>query len=196
MKVNDENTSFLDILSATVASLSAITILLLLLINITPKEQKEKVTLEAKAMVTMSWLNKSKNDVDLWVRDPSGRIIYYGAKEAPGMELDRDDRGTTTDTVIVNGKRIVIELNQEIVKFRFLLDGMYVVNIKMYSSSKGPFPEPVTITFYDMQNFTQLYKNTINLVSINQEINILVFYVKNGKIQNIETNLGIMIATS
>ena len=58
------------------------------------------------------------------------------------MHLDRDDRGMTNDTIMVNGKQIVNPLNTEVVTIRGIEPGEFTVNVQYYESKNN---EPVEV---------------------------------------------------
>jgi len=83
------------------------------------------------------------NDIDTWVQDPGGNLVWFRAREAGLMHLDRDDRGLANDTIVVNGRQIVNPLNQEVVTLRGIAAGEYTVNAHYYESKDG---QPVEVT--------------------------------------------------
>jgi len=90
------------------------------------------VPAKAEFIVTLSWPDNDPNDIDTWVRDPAGDLVWFRHREAGLMHLDRDDRGLANDTIEVNGRRIVNPLNQEVVTIRGIAPGEYVVNAHYY----------------------------------------------------------------
>jgi hypothetical protein len=98
---------------------------------------------KAEFIVTLSWPDMNPNDVDTWVQDPAGNLVWFRAREAGLMHLDRDDRGLTNDTIVVNGRDIVNPLNQEVVTLRGIAAGEYTVNAHYYESKDG---KPVEVT--------------------------------------------------
>jgi hypothetical protein len=69
--------------------------------------------------------------------------VWFRAREAGLMHLDRDDRGLTNDTIIVNGKEIINPLNTEVVTIRGIEPGEFTVNVQYYESKNN---EPVEVT--------------------------------------------------
>jgi hypothetical protein len=127
-------------------SLKAITFMFFIafaLIN-KPAEQGN-VVVKAEMLVTVTWPDNNPDDVDTYVQDPAGNIVWYNQKEAGLMHLERDDRGNFKDTVLVNGKEVTNPLNQEIVAVRGLEDGQYVVNVVHYIANSGPLPVQVKV---------------------------------------------------
>ncbi len=127
------------------------------LIAMNPKAQKSgDVAAKAEYIVTLGWPDLDPNDIDLWVQNPAGDIVWFRSREAGLMHLDRDDRGSANDTVEVNGRLITNPLNQEVVTLRGIVAGEYVVNAHYYEGAKDlpqgtPDPRigqsvPVTVT--------------------------------------------------
>ena len=89
---------------------------------------------KAEYIISVSWPDNNPNDVDTWVRDPQGNVLWFRQRDAGLMHLDRDDRGAKNNTVIVNGKEISNPIRQEIATLRGLMPGEYVVNAHYYDS--------------------------------------------------------------
>ena len=98
---------------------------------------------KAEFIITLSWPDYDPNDIDAWVQGPAGDLVWFRAREAGLMHLDRDDRGLTNDTIQVNGREIVNPLNQEVVTVRGIAPGEYVVNAHYYETRND---RPVTAT--------------------------------------------------
>src|SRR6516225_129898 len=52
------------------------------------------VQLKAEYIITAEWDLAHDCDVDVWVRDPLGNVVYWQRKEAGAMHLDHDSRGS------------------------------------------------------------------------------------------------------
>lgn len=98
---------------------------------------------KAEYIVNLSWADGNPNDIDTWVQDPGGNLVWFRAREAGLMHLDRDDRGLTNDILTVNGKQIINPLNQEVVTIRGIQAGEFTVNAHYYDSKDG---QPVEAT--------------------------------------------------
>jgi hypothetical protein len=130
---------------------------------ISPTAKTGAVNLKAEFLVTMNWPDNNPNDMDLYVEDPAGNIVWYHSKEAGLMALDRDDRGDYKNTITVNGKTIRNAIRQEIVTIRGIIPGEYVVNAHEFlDSSPGNMPVSVkleklnptaTVVFYGTREF-------------------------------------------
>src|ERR1700737_2539267 len=103
-----------------------------------------KVDPKAEMLVTVSWPDNHPDDIDTYVEDPQGNIVWYHVMEAGLMNLERDDRGDYKNVIVVNGKTIRNQIRQEIVTMRGLITGEYVVNINHYLA-QTPDPVPVRV---------------------------------------------------
>jgi len=130
---------------------------------INPTAKTGAVDLKAELIITMNWPDNDPNDMDLYVEDPAGNIVWYHSKEGGLMHLDRDDRGNYRDTITVNGRTIQNPLNQETVTIRGVVPGEYVVNVNEFlaaSADKVPVSVKVeklnpiaTVAFYGTLEF-------------------------------------------
>lgn len=100
------------------------------------------VPAKAEFIITLSWPDRDPNDLDAWVQGPGGEVVWFRQREAGLLHLDRDDRGLSNDTVVVDGRAIVNPINQEVVTLRGLAPGEYVVNVHYYDGSKNERPDP------------------------------------------------------
>lgn len=100
-------------------SVLLVTFLALVLLMVIPQRQAQIETLGLYA-ITARWEKGSLSDIDLYVRDPRGNIVYFGHRDAGGMHLEHDDLGAPDET---NFERIVIRSEE---------DGEYVVNVHAY----------------------------------------------------------------
>ncbi len=133
---------FIDLLFNTLMGFSFLFLVSLLFIN--PKANQANVEKQAEYIISATWPRNLTDDIDLWVRAPSGHTVSYLIKEAGLLHLERDDRGDINDTIVVNGKTQVSPINQEIITLRSRQAGEYVVNLYYYSP-KAPPPVPVEV---------------------------------------------------
>ena len=56
---------------------------------------------KAEYILTITWEDNSPDDIDVWVEDPEGQLVYFRATEAGLLHLDRDDRGLINDTITI-----------------------------------------------------------------------------------------------
>jgi hypothetical protein len=128
-----------------------------------PTAKTGAVDLKAEFLITMTWPDNDPDDMDLYVEDPAGNVVWYHSKEAGLMTLDRDDRGDYRNTITVNGQTIRNPLRQEIVMLRGIIPGEYVVNANEFlatSAKKIPVSVKVeklnptaSVVYYGAQDF-------------------------------------------
>ena len=92
------------------------------------------------------------------MEDPRGNVVYFQNQQAGLMHLDRDDRGTLADRLIIDGVNVENPANQEIVTIRGFMAGEYVVNLLHY---KAHFSVPL--------------KTKVKVEKINPEVDTVYF---------------------
>lgn len=133
------------------------------LMAIAPDALTGKVDPKAEFLVTVSWPDKHPDDVDLFVQDPIGNMVWYRRREAGFMVLDRDDRGGANDFILVNGRKILSPIRQEIVSIRGIVAGEYTVNIYHFAALTGQ-PVPVSVKVEKLNPTVQVvHYDTIDL---------------------------------
>lgn len=106
------------------------------------KSKAGDVPAKAEYIITLSWPDYDPNDIDTWVRNPAGEVVWFRNREAGLMYLDRDDRGESNSSIIVNGRRVVSPFRQEVVTIRGIVPGEYVVNAHYYDSKETDRSNP------------------------------------------------------
>lgn len=108
---------------------------------VNPIAKLGKVDPQAEFIITVTWPHEMDDDVDVWISAPNDKLTWFASKDNAPVLLDRDDRGSFADRMTINGKSIIIPLNQEIVTIRDILPGEYIFNLHMYNkSSREPTP--------------------------------------------------------
>ena len=160
-------------------SLKAITFMFFISFAMINKPADEgKVDPKAEMMITVGWEDNSPDDVDTYVMDPAGNVVWYNQREGGLMHLDRDDRGMFKDVILFNGNEVTNPLNQEIVSFRGLEDGEYVVNIIHYIAN-GAQPLPVSVKVEKLNPTVKVISyQTLNLTGTGDERTAVRFTLK------------------
>jgi hypothetical protein len=121
-------------------------------------QQSGKVNTKAEFLITVSWPDFHPDDVDVLVEDPQGQVLWFDNRDTGVMHLDRDDRGSFQDQVIIDGKKISNPINQETVSLRAWIPGEYVVNLLHYKA-----------------NYTEALPVTVKIEKLNPQVS-LVYY--------------------
>ena len=90
---------------------------------------------KAEFIITVSWPDMNPNDIDTWVQDPGGNLVWFRAREAGLMHLDRDDRGLTNDTIVVNGIQLKLGLLGKVIGFSIL--ALQIGRIQSFDASQS-----------------------------------------------------------
>lgn len=169
-------------------SLKAITFMFFISFAMINKPADEgKVDPKAEMMITVTWPDNNPDDVDTYVEDPAGNIVWYNQREAGLMHLERDDRGMFKDVILLDGKEISNPLNQEIVAFRGLEDGEYVVNVVHYIAN-GTAPLPVQVKVEKLNPAVKIiYYQTLQLKGTGDEQTAVRFTLKGQDVVNVNT---------
>jgi hypothetical protein len=134
---------FTDLLFNALLGFVVMFVLAFLMIN--PIAKTGAVDPKVEFLITLAWPDGRPEDVDLYVEDPSGELVWFRSREAGLMHLDRDDLGQRGDVIEVDGRQIANPLNQEVVAIRGILPGEYVVNLHLYRSRGDPVPATVKV---------------------------------------------------
>ncbi len=83
--------------------------------------------------ITDSWAAHSNNDIDIYVRDPVGNVVYFADTSEGLMHLEQDDLGAavTGMQTLPNGRVVRATYNGERVVLTGAVPGEYVVNIQV-----------------------------------------------------------------
>jgi len=185
----------------TFAKAMLVVALMLFLMISPPTKQDDGVKPKIEYLISMDWPGNLDYDVDIWMRDPNGNLLSYGKKEVGFLTLERDDMGSSNNTIEINGQLVTKLTNEELVSIRGFLPGEYIVNVHLYSAKNNMTygapvePFPVTIKIQKMNpTVTIVYQGTVTLKFIRQEVHAVRFTLSSdGSISNINNDLPIMI---
>lgn len=140
---NDDGTfvPFTDILFNALLGFSVMVFIAFALIK---PDSQGAVDVKAEFIITANWPDMNPDDIDLYVEDPLGEVVWYHQLQKGFMSIDRDDRGNYLDTIKINGKKEINPLNQETVSIRRNVPGEYVVNVYKFSDDSHA-PDPVQV---------------------------------------------------
>lgn len=163
MRVKDRLRSdpFTDLLFNALLGFTFLFLVAIMFMN--PEAKSGIIDPKAEYILTITWEDNSPDDIDVWVEDPEGQVVWFRTPEAGLLHLDRDDRGQVNDTITVNGEEIQNPLNQEVVTLRGVVKGEYVVNLHYYASETGK-PVDVNVRLAKVNPKLEIvYYGTVNL---------------------------------
>lgn len=153
--------------------------------------EEGNVKKKAEYQITAEW-NKSRDrkidcDVDLWVRNPNGQVVFWRSKENALMNIERDDIGTRNDFITLDNGQIIE--NPEDAEYWFLrgiIAGEYTVNLHLYACRMSgsymsnffdpvvPLPVEVKLTKLNPR-MKIMYVKTITLTKLWEEVTVMNF---------------------
>ena len=151
-----------------------------------PEAKKGIIDPKAEYIITVNWPDNSPDDIDLWVEDPSGAIIWFRNREAGLVHLDRDDRGGLNNSIVVDGKRMSSPIRQETVSIRGVIAGEYTVNVNHYLATTNA-PVPVSVKVEKVNPTVEVvHYDTFNVDHAGQEKTAVRFRVAdNGRVTDV-----------
>lgn len=181
-----EQDPFTDLLFNVLIAFTLLFFIVVIFIH--PPAKQGIIDPKAEFIITTKWADLSPDDIDTWVEDPAGSLLWFRNPEQGFMHLDRDDRGVSNDTIIVDGKEIVNPLNQEVVTIRSFVAGEYIVNLHYYkSSSEKPVNAEVRVVKVNPK-LEVVYYGTLELQKVGAEKTAVRFSVtKQGDVKNVST---------
>ena len=170
--------------------LGVIMLLFWAFIQIQPESKKDASIITAgEFAIVMDWDDKSEDDLDLYVMDAQGNLVFFHGREAGLMHLERDDLGIKNDVVTgPNGEKVKIEKNEERVILRGITPGEYIVNAHMYNKVDWGRTK-VSIALIDLRGSdTKIIDKVVVLKNIGDEVTAFRFTLNaDRQVSNINT---------
>ncbi len=163
-------------------------ILFVAFVLIQPVEGTGAINVRAEMLITVTWPDNHPDDIDTYMEEPGGRLLWFSAREVGFLHLDRDDRGNYNDTIMFNGELLQNPLNQETVTLRGIAPGPYVINIHRYIAIKQG-PVPVTVKVEKLNPTTEvIFYGTTFLDRRGHEETVIRFTMdEDGNVGNLNT---------
>lgn len=142
------NVAFLDLIFMSLLAITAI----LALVQINPESKvPPAIETRGKFLIVVEWQDNSKDDIDVYVRDPENHVLYFQSRDTGLMHLEYDDLGTREKDLATSAPddMELVDRNEERVVLRGTTPGEYVVNIHMFSKKEST-PTEVTIILYQL----------------------------------------------
>lgn len=116
----------------------------------TTEVKKNALETDGLYAIVATWPNEFNDDVDLYVQDPSGKLVFFARTMAELMHLEYDDRGELGDRAMTSSGEAKFGMNRERAIVRQGMAGEYIVNVHMYAKHH-PLPTKVTIALYRLK---------------------------------------------
>jgi hypothetical protein len=168
------NTSFLDVLFNALLGFVFLFIIAFMAMNVSSK--KGDIQTKAEFVITVTWEDESQDDVDTWLQDPKGNILFFRQKDIGLMHLDRDDLGIVNDKVTtLGGDKYEYIYNQEMTTIRGFIPGEWVLNLHMYNK-RDPGPVSVMVRIDKLNPRAEtVFQKTLEMTTTGEEITIARF---------------------
>lgn len=150
------------------------------------EEKNNKIESKAEFLITVTWNKELDVDIDTYVEDPVGNLVFFRCREKGLMHLERDDIGHTNDKITINGETFQVNENMEVVTIRGVVPGEYVVNIHMYANKAKAPKTAITIKVEKVNPSLKIIAfKELNLTEVGEEKTALRFTVdKSGDVTN------------
>ncbi len=163
---------------------------------INPVAETGKIDTEVEILITLTWPDNHEDDIDIYVEDPVGNLVWYHEREAGLMHLDRDDRGQFKDLLLINGKEVNNPLNQETVSIRGLMDGEYVINVVHFiATTTNPVTAKLKVEKMN-PSVKVIFYGESTLSGTGTEKTMVRFQLKDDKIININDRSKSLVAAT
>jgi hypothetical protein len=168
-KSYNSNTAFLDLLFNSLLGFVALFVIALILI----KEEKKKENIQKKAefIMTAKWPENLDHDIDMYLEDPEGNIVFFNARERGLMHLERDDLGLTNDLMVTESGEVIYGENSEVITIRGVAAGEYVLNLHLYNKNSNVNNDTsVEVEVIKLNKYEKVLKKTYVFKNVGQEI--------------------------
>ena len=163
---------------------------------INPVADQGKIETDVEILITVTWPDGHEDDIDVYVEDPVGNLVWYHEREGGLMHLDRDDRGQFKDVLLINGEEVANPLNQETVSVRGLMDGEYVVNVVHFVATTVE-PVPVNVKVEKMNPKVRVvFYGEVDLSNTGEERTVVRFTLTADEITDINSREKSLVAAT
>lgn len=179
---HDTETAIANFSLTLAKTLLAIVIVLAAFMSIS--NNKEGIKPKVDYILTTEWDASLKHDVDIWIKNPAGEILFFRHKQAGFMTLERDDLGIDNAIKIDGNEYKGISAHEEIVSFRGVLPGEYIINVHLYAGRKAvdgntvsigetvdEFPVRVKLVRLN-PTITTIFDKVVKLSRVGQEVHV------------------------
>jgi hypothetical protein len=174
---------FTDLLFNLVIGFVYLFVIAFILIN--PVAKQGDVEKKAEYIVVIEWNHEYNDDIDLWIKDPAGNIVSFLTKSSGLMNLEKDDLGTSNDSIVTNGDTKTIFLNREVVTLRGTIPGEYEVMAHVYNrkfttykgSARQDLPGDIIVSVIKINPYVEAYTSKRPYMETGQNISLVRFSV-------------------
>jgi len=186
MKISPQRSSAGILANFSLTMLKALLVLaflgmMMMTLEIIKIKQTEGIKPPVFLMITMSWPTEIDADIDLHMRCPDSSFVNYIIRETCWASLERDSRGSVSDTAVLHGQRITNLSNREVIIMRTPYPGEWIVNVNWYGGNyPGSIPVKIEITSIEPSVKT-VWETEVMLRHMKHEEHVVRFKVDGDK---------------
>lgn len=166
------NAVVVDLLLNLLCNFVALFFLAFIMIN--ASKQEMNTINDNNIIITMKW--KADVDIDLWVKLPDERKVWYNNRDEPPAHLDLDVV-KSREYQRPDGTWYRIDTNEEVVTIRDVFQGEYAVNVHYYDARETLRPVKVEIIVQDVKHEKIIYAGTKMIELSQPELHFVRFKV-------------------
>jgi hypothetical protein len=180
-----EESAFVDLIFNLAMVFLMIFIIAYMMIN--PPAKKSDFVRKAEYIIELEWDSESLDDIDLHIRDPRGRFVWFSHKRDDFIHLDLDDVGLAGDFITDEyGNKKVVYINREIATIRGILSGNYIINIHSYTKRDSK-PTYAIVKVFKVNPFEEVVIREFIIETQDQENTVVSFTINpDGSFQNLD----------
>jgi hypothetical protein len=113
----------------------ALAVLAVVVVAVNPPKQAEAgVKEKAELLVTIEWDVNTDGDADNHLMMPSGKPVFYGARQVGCGRLDNDNKGfADAHVTLADGSVVTLESDKETIQVRCIEPGRYDAGVNLYA---------------------------------------------------------------
>lgn len=151
-------------------------------------KSKGNVIDPSQIIAEMTWGDGSPSDVDLWMENPAGDIVYFNAREFGGMTLDTDNLGFNNYVKDTSGEIIKNDKRREVISIRTPIAGTYTINVMLYGKRTG-WAEKIKVHAFKINPYKEIVDKEVEINNSMEEATIVQFELdEKGDIVSVTTN--------
>ena len=140
------------------------------------QEAKGNMIDPSQYLIEMTWADDSVNDVDLWVENANGEIVFFRDREIGGMTLDTDNMGINNRIKNELGEFKSAPGRREVISIRGIVPGTYTVNVMMYSNRNHEMERP-RVTVRKLNPYREIADRKVEIMDDGTEVTVVQFTV-------------------
>jgi len=162
-------------------------LLIIAVVLVNPESKNADIKLKAEFVITLTWPDESKDDIDLMLKLPNGLVVNFNNKDHTFAALDRDDLGQKSDKIVLpDGEIIIVKENFEHITIRRKMAGEHIVNAVLWAK-RDSGPTTANIKVEQLNPYKLIYAKDMVFNETKQEETAVRFTIRNGKVEDVSS---------